>query len=508
MKITKTSVLVSMMLGCASMTAFSATVPANTPLSSTQIFRQNTHSDPGSLDPQQIQENTAAQIVIDLFEGLIWLDENGQVQPAQAISWTVSDDGKTYVFSLRDTKWSDGKPVTAADFVLGWQRAVDPKFASPNADYLAKAHILNAEEILKGVLPVAQLGIKALDPHTLEVKLSQPTPYFLQLLAYPTMFPVPTHKLAELGEKWATPGNIVSNGAYQLKNWSVNEKITAERNPFYWDNQHTVIDTSEYLFEESLASAYQRYQAHELNLTWVPVEQIPHIQKNTPNELIIVPRLTPEFYSFNVTKPPFDNEKVRKALYLSLDRALIAEKIIGLRKPAATLTPPQVNEFNAPVLTELKAPLDERIKTAKALLAQAGYNAQHPLKFEIFYNKYATHEKVALALAAEWKRSLGAEVSLRKMEWKTYLGERQLGNFQLSRMSIDAEYNEPSAFLNALRSQSPDNAGKWHNAAYDELMEKAKNNQDPVARNALYQQAEQLIADKAPPYSDFLYAVN
>lgn len=498
MKTFKTSALVSVMLGIFSATAFSATVPAGTQLSETQIFRQNTHSDPGSLDPQQVQENTAAQIVIDLFEGLIWLDENGQVQPAQAEKWTVSDEGKTYTFTLRDTKWSDGEAVKAQDFVLGWQRAVDPKFGSPNASYLAKAHILNAEAVMQGKLPVEQLGIKALDDKTLEVKLTQTTPYFLQLLAFPTTFPVPRHKLAQLGDKWAMPENIVSNGAYQLKKWSVNEKITAVRNPLYWNNKNTVIETSEYLFEESLASAYQRYQAKELDLTWVPVEQIPHIQKNTPNALIVVPRLTTEFYTFNVTKPPFDNEKVRKALYLSLDRPLIAEHIIGLRKPATTLTPPEVDGFKQPNIAELNEPMATRVAQAKKLLDEAGYNAKHPLQFEIFYNKYATHEKVALALASEWKKQLGVEVKLRTMEWKTYLGERQAGNFQVSRMSIDAEYNEPSAFLNSLVSSSAENAGKWRNSAFDEVMMKAQSTLDNNARADLYQQAEKMISEQAP----------
>ena len=512
MKTYKTSVLVSMMLGIFSTTAFSATVPAGTPLSDTQVFRQNTHSDPGSLDPQLVQENTAAQIVIDLFEGLIWLDENGQVQPAQAEKWTVSDDGKIYTFSLRDAKWSDGTPVTAKDFVLGWQRAVDPKFGSPNANYLTKAHILNAEEVMQGKMPLNELGIKALNDKQVEVTLTQATPYFLQLLAYPTTFPVPHHKLAQFGDKWATAQNIVSNGAYQLKQWTINEKITAERNPLYWNDKNTLINTSEYLFQESLASAYQRYQAKELDLTWVPVEQIPHIQKHTPDALIVVPRLTTEFYTFNVAKPPFDNEKVRKALYFTLDRSLIAEHIIGLRKPAATLTPPEVDGFNAPNIAELNQPLTERIAQAKKLLNEAGYSEKKPLQFEIFYNKYATHEKVALALASEWKKQLGTDVKLRTMEWKTYLGERNVGNFQLSRMSIDAEYNEPSAFLNSLLSTSPENVGQWKNKKFDQVMKDAQSTLNDKTRADLYQQAEQLIAEQAPLipifYSPLIKVIN
>ena len=169
---------------------------------------------------------------------------------------------------------------------------------------------------MQGKQPISVLGIKAINDKQLEIKLTQATPYFLQLLAYPTTFPVPHHKLAQFGDKWATPQNIVSNGAYKLKQWIINEKITAERNPFYWNDKKTLINTSEYLFQESLASAYQRYQAKELDLTWIPVEQIPHIQKNTPSALLVVPRLTTEFYTFNVAKPPFDNEKGSQSSYI------------------------------------------------------------------------------------------------------------------------------------------------------------------------------------------------
>ena len=235
-------------------------------------------------------------------------------------------------------------------------------------NYLTKAHILNAEEVMQGKMPLNELGIKALNDKQVEVTLTQATPYFLQLLAYPTTFPVPHHKLAQFGDKWATAQNIVSNGAYQLKQWTIYEKL--QRNVIHFIGMIKIrsFNTSEYLFQESLASAYQRYQAKELDLTWVPVEQIPHIQKHTPDALIVVPRLTTEFYTFNVAKPPFDNEKVRKALYLTLDRPLIAEHIIGLRKPAATLTPPEVDGFNVPNIAELNQPLTERIAQAKKII--------------------------------------------------------------------------------------------------------------------------------------------
>ena len=151
---------------------YAADVPANTPLAPQQVFRYNNHSDPGTLDPQKVEENTAAQIVLDLFEGLVWMDGEGQVQPAQAERWEILDGGKRYIFHLRSgLQWSDGQPLTAEDFVLGWQRAVDPKTASPFAGYLAQAHINNAAAIVAGKADVTSLGVKATDDRTLEVTL-------------------------------------------------------------------------------------------------------------------------------------------------------------------------------------------------------------------------------------------------------------------------------------------------------------------------------------------------
>ncbi len=192
---------------------YAADVPTNTPLAPQQVFRYNNHSDPGTLDPQKV-ENTAAQIVLDLFEGLVWMDGEGQVQPAQAERWEIMDGGRRYIFHLRSgLQWSDGQPLTAEDFVLGWQRAVDPKTASPFAGYLAQAHINNAAAIVAGKADVTSLGVKATDDRTLEVTLEQPVPWFTTMLAWPTLFPVPHHVIAKHGDSWSKPENMVYNGA-------------------------------------------------------------------------------------------------------------------------------------------------------------------------------------------------------------------------------------------------------------------------------------------------------
>lgn len=476
-----------------------ATLPPGTQLATQQIFRYNNHSDPGTLDPQKVEENTAAQIVLDLFEGLVWIDANGQVQPAQAQRREVLDGGERYVFHLRKgLQWSDGKPLTAQDFVLGWQRAVDPKTGSPFAGYLVQARVKNAAQIVEGHADIASLGIHATDDVTLEVLLEQPVPWFTTMLAWPTLFPVPHHVIEKYGDDWSKPEHIVFNGAFMLDKWVVNEKIVAHKNPHYRDAQHTVLKQVEYLALDNAATGYQRYRAGEVDLTWIPAQQIPAIEKALPGELRIIPRLNSEYYNFNTRLAPFDDVRVRRALYLTVDRELIARKVLGLRTPAMTLTPPQVDGFTAPELAELQQPMSERVITAKALLKQAGFDETHPLRFELFYNKYDLHEKTAIALSSEWRKWLGADVTLRTMEWKTYLDTRREGDFMLSRQSWDATYNDASTFLNTLSSDSAENVGHWSNARYDALLRQAAQTTDVMARNALYQQAEVIIHQQAP----------
>lgn len=478
---------------------FAATVPEGTVLSPQQIFRYNNHSDPGTLDPQKVEENTAAQVVLDLFEGLVWMDGEGNVQPAQAERWEVLDGGKRYVFHLRKgLQWSDGTPLTAQDFVVGWQRAVDPHTLSPFAGYLGAAHIRNAQAIVEGKSPVASLGVKAVDDQTLEVSLEQPVPWFTAMLAWPTMFPVPHHVIAQYGDAWSKPEHMVFNGAFVLDKWVVNEKIVARKNPRYRDAQQTVLQQVEYLALDNAVTGYNRYRAGEVDLTWVPAQQIPTIEKNLPGELRVIPRLNSEYYNFNTRKAPFNDVRVRRALYLTVDRQLIAQKVLGLRTPATTLTPPQVSGFASPALDELQLPMSQRVEMAKALLKQAGYDAQHPLAFELFYNKYDLHEKTAIALSSEWRKWLGADVKLRTMEWKTYLDARRDGDFMLSRQSWDATYNEASTFLNTLQSENAENVGHWQNAHYDALLAQAARTADAKQRNALYQQAELIINQQAP----------
>ena len=480
--------------------AVAADVPAGVTLAEKQTLVRNNGSEVQSLDPHKIEGVPESNISRDLFEGLLVSDLDGHPAPGVAESWD-NKDAKVWTFHLRkDAKWSDGTPVTAQDFVYSWQRSVDPNTASPYASYLQYGHIAGIDEILEGKKPITDLGVKAIDDHTLEVTLSEPVPYFYKLLVHPSTSPVPKAAIEKFGEKWTQPGNIVTNGAYTLKDWVVNERIVLERSPTYWNNAKTVINQVTYLPIASEVTDVNRYRSGEIDMTYnnMPIELFQKLKKEIPDEVHVDPYLCTYYYEINNQKPPFNDVRVRRALYLTVDRQLIAQKVLGLRTPATTLTPPEVKGFSATTFDELQKPMSERVAMAKALLKQAGYDASHPLRFELFYNKYDLHEKTAIALSSEWKKWLGAQVTLRTMEWKTYLDARRAGDFMLSRQSWDATYNDASSFLNTLKSDSEENVGHWKNAQYDALLNQATQITDATKRNALYQQAEVIINQQAP----------
>lgn len=492
-----------------SLPALAAQVPAGTQLlpAAQQTFVRNIGAEPGSIDPQMVEESSGSDIVNDLFEGLYTLDGNGKLLAAGALGYELDPTCTVYTFKLRpDAKWSNGEPVTAADYVYGWQRAADPKSASNYAWFIELTGVANAGEVIQGKAKPEALGIKALDAHTLQITLAKPVPFFLKTLAHYTTFPAPRATIEKFGHEWVKPGNIVSNGAFVLKEWTPNEQLVAERNPHYWDNQHTVLNKVVYLEIVSETAAYNRYRASELHYTTYPLEQYQQLKSQSPEELVSAPLLSTYYYVFNTQRKPFDNPKVRKALSLAIDRSTITEKILGQGQlPAFSLTPPSVDGF------ELKRPAselmskEERIARAKTLLAEAGYGPDKPLDVDILYNTNEGHKKIALAISSMWKRNLGVKAELNNMEWKTMVSVLNEGDFVVSRYAWNGDYNDASTFLDIMTSSSSANSGKWFNKQYDALLAKAHDSQDPAERNRLYQQAEALIDEEAPIAPVYFY---
>ena len=478
------------------------------PLADDQTFVYRVLDEHSSVDPQVVEDVSGAEIVRDLFEGLMNQDENGNLVPGVATGYTTNETKDVYTFTLRENaKWSNGDPVTAHDFVYAWKRAVDPALSSPYAWFMELMSIENAAEIIAGEKPVDDLGVKAIDDHTLEVKLSAPLPYFPQMTTHSTTFPAPRKVIEQFGDEWTKPGNIVSNGAYVLTEHLPNERSVRERNPMYWDNDNTIIDKVVALVINDENVALTRYLAGELDRTEVPAGQFPRLKKEYPNEAISFPRLCNYYYTFNLSDSgpeAFKDPNVRQALSLAVDRKIITENILAGGQPEAyTFVPEATAGFTPPVVEMASMTQAERDELAKELLAEAGYGPDNPLTFSMVYNTSEAHKKVAVALSQMWKQKLGAQVELANMEWKIFLEERGNQNFELARGAWCGDYNEASTFLDLLQSDSGYNDGKYSNPKVDELLAQAKTSDDPAP---LYTEVERIIAQETPVIPIYHYA--
>ena len=505
-------ILAAMLLGATAATgsAFAAGTHPVTgeALAEHQVFTYRVLDEHSSVDPQIVEDVSGSDVVRDLFEGLMNQDAQGRLVPGTATGYTVSDDKLTYTFSLRDdAKWSNGDPVVAGDFVYAWKRAVSPELASPYSWFMELMSIENAARIIAGDLPVDELGVSAPDDRTLVVSLSQPLPYFPQMVTHATTFPVNPAVVEAHGADWTKPENIVSNGAYVLTEHIPNERSVRERNPMYWDAENVILERTVALVINDENTALTRWLAGELDRTEVPAGQFPRLQKEHPGEAISFPRLCNYYYTFNLSESgpeAFKDVRVRKALALAVDRKIITENILaGGQIEAFTFTPAATADFEVPDVEIASMSQTERDAMAKALLAEAGYSPDNPLKFEMIYNTSESHKRIAVAMSQMWKQKLGVETTLANMEWKTFLEVRANQGFELARGAWCGDYNEASTFLDLLTSPSGYNDGKYSNAMVDELMTMAKVADDT---QAIYTKVEQVIAEEVPIIPIYHYA--
>ncbi|EHM41811.1 peptide ABC transporter substrate-binding protein [Hafnia alvei] len=481
-------------------TAQAAQVPAGTLLADKQEIVRHIKDEPASLDPAKVVGLPEAQVARDLFEGLVNQGADGKPEPGVAQSWQTADN-KRYVFKLRENaKWSNGEPVTAYDFVYSWQRLVDPKMLSPFAWFAQMAGIANADEIISGKVPVQKLGVTAPDSHTLVVQLNKPVPFFVNLLANFSLFPVPQKTIEKYGNDWTKPENLVGNGAFAMQELVVNEKIVLKPNPYYWDHKNTVLTKVTFIPINQESAATKRYLADDIDITEsFPKNMYKKLMKDIPDQVYTPDQLGTYYYAFNTQKAPLNDVRVRRALSYAIDRQIIAEKVLGTgEKPAYHFTPDVTAGFEPVPLAMQKMTQAERNKQAKAWLKEAGYGPKKPLKLTLLYNTSENHQKIAIAVASMWKKSLGAQVKLTNQEWKTYIDSRNTGKFDVVRASWVGDYNEASTFLSLLTSTHSGNIAKFTSPGYDKLLKMASEETDAAKRNADYVQAEQIIAEQAP----------
>lgn len=485
-----------------------AIVPEGTKLAEQQTLTRNNGTEPQSLDPHKIEGVAESHLARDLFEGLIIINEDGEMEPRLAESWT-NEDFKTWQFKLKpDLKWSNGDPLTAHDFEYAWKRLSDPSTGSPYESYLQYGKFANIDEIIKGEKPSSELGVKALDDVTLEITLTEAIPYLPNLLAHTAMVPVPKKVVEANPKDWTNVGKFVGNGAYKLKHWQVNERILLDRNPNYWDNDNTVINEVTFLPISSEITEAQRYRAGEIDITAsIPIEQFKKLQKEIPDEMKITPYLCTYYYGINNSRAPFTDKRVREALKLAYDQNLITNLVKAQGDwPAYSFTPTYIDGIEVRKPEWFDWPMEKRIAKAKELLKEAGYDEKNPLTIQFLYNTSDLHKKLAIASSSMLKQNVGVQFKLDNREWKTYTDSRHSGDYDLVRASWCADYNEPSSFLNMMLSNSSVNTVHYKSAEFDAVMAEtlqAKNDQE---RAKLYQKAEQILDQDSVIIPIFYYA--
>lgn len=480
--------------------SLAAELPAGVVLDARQDVVRHLKDEPVSLDPAKAVGLPEIQVIRDLFEGLVNEDAHGKPAPGVAESWH-SNNFRIWTFKLRkDARWSDGSPVTAQDFVYSWRRLVNPQTASPFAWFAALAGIKNAFAIAKGNMALESLGVSALDNTTLRVQLERPVPWFPSLAANAALFPVRESNLARFGQSWTAPGQLVGNGAFVLRERVVNEKLVLTPNRQYWDNAKTVLKRVTFVPVNQESAATKRYLAGDIDITESFPKNLYHkLLKEIPRQVHTPPQLGTYYYAFNTQKGPTADVRVRQALTMSIDRRIVAQKVLGTgEKPAWHFTPDVTAGFSperSPLETTPQAELNAQAKT---LLQAAGYGPQRPLELSLLYNTSENHQKIAIAVASMWKKNLGVRVKLRNQEWKTYLDSRNSGDFDVIRASWVGDYNEASSFLSLLTSSHSGNIARFHDDAYDAALAKAGSESLDAARNRAYNIAENILLSRAP----------
>ena len=465
--------------------------------------------EPRELDPHVVTGSIEHNLCMALLEGLLGLHpENLNVVPGVARAWRVSEDGRTYTFHLREgAKWSNGDPVTAADFVYSWRRALLPALANNYAYMLY--YIRDAERFHQGeITDFSQVGVTAPDDLTLVVELDNPTPFFLQLLTHMSYFPVHQATIEafgapdERGTRWTRPGNHVGNGPFKLKEWVLNRSIVVEKNEHYWDADNVKLNRIVFYPIQNVTTEERMFRAGQLHITGnTPVDKIAHYRQERPETLKIFPFFSTYYYLFNTTAAPLDRVKVRQALAMSIDRQQVVEKITKAGElPAFSYTPPEVNGYVA------RPGLRYDVERAGALLAEAGYpdGAGFP-PVELMYNTSEGHRRIAIAIQQMWKTGLNIDVTLVNQDWKVYLDKRDAKDYQVARAGWIGDYLDPNTFLDMYTTNSGNNDTGWSNRRYDALIARAGATTDQERRFALFRDAESILMAELPIMPIYTY---
>lgn len=468
----------------------------------TQTLYLGNHAEPRDLDPHIDVAYTDYNVLIALFEGLTVIDEaTSKAIPGSAEKWEISPDGLVYTFHLRaDARWSNGDPLTAADFAFSIRRILEPNLASENSYLLYP--LAGAEDFNLGkTRDFSTVGVRVLDPHTLQLTLARPTPYFLAVAAHQAWFPVHRATLEKFGPTdqrstgWTRPENFVGNGPYVLEQWLPDQRLAVKKSPTYWDAAQTKAQHVVFFPIANAKVEEGNFRTGQMHVTYdVLPDRIDTYKRESPGVLRVDPLLETYFLRFNVTVPPLNDKRVRQALARAIDREAIATSVMrGSRLPAYFMTPPRTAGYTC----SARVPTD--FEAARRLLAEAGYPGGKGFpKMEIQMNTDPINMVVFEAIQQMWRKELNIEVSLTQMEFRVYLDNMHRLAYQMTRSRWVGDYNDPSTFSDLFLSSSGNNDTGWKNPEYDALVAQAGHESDTARRFELLQKAEALLLDEAP----------
>jgi oligopeptide transport system substrate-binding protein len=452
-------------------------------------------AEPETLDPHVVTGQPEIRICEALFEGLTTRDGHGVIVPGIAEKWDISQEGRVYTFHLRPSKWSNGEPLTSADFLNSWRRALEPLTAS---EYAYQYYpIVNAQAYNEGRLTdFSQVGVAAPDPQTLRVTLSDPTPFFLDLCACSTLAPINLASMKQYGEDWIKPGKLVSNGPYTLASWRINDRISLVKNPNYWRADQIAFRRIDALSLSSATTAFNLFHSGEAGLildkSMIPAFFIDALRGKS--YFHSQPIYGTYFYRFNVTRKPLNDPRVRQALSLAVDRKRLVERITRAGEPPAdSFTPPGIGGYTPP------AGLGYDPARARKLLAAAGFPGGKGFPtLSVLYNSSEQNEQIATEIQDMWRENLGISIELRNQEWKVYLNSLSELDYDIARSSWVADYPDPNTFLDCFITGRGNNRTGWSSSSYDSLLEAARHEPDRASRLATFREAETILDQDAP----------
>lgn len=442
------------------------------------------------LDPQTVSDLASTRVASDQFEGLTRFDARGQPQPGLAQSWTVSPDGLTWDFTLRpDLAFSDGSAITASLFPLLLERLNNPATGSPHGSLFSSIS-----------------RIEAPSTDHVRVILGAPFPALPQLLAHPAMAALPLHRIRELGDRWTSERPLVTSGPYRVKSWLLNDHITLERNP-NWHGGTAPAGQVIWRPVNDPLTAVRLFADRQVDITsGYPEDRHANLSARYGEAVHTAPYLGSYYFVFNTRKPPFDDERVRRALSMSVDRRWLSEKLSPMHNPPASgVVPSALYSSRWMPPTWMSAPIAARRALAKRLLSNAGYGDDKPLRFDIRINSSPEHRRMAVALSAMW-RQIGVEASVFNSEASLHFASLRRGDFEMARSGWIADIAAPENFLvQHLSDAGPANYSGYASARFDQALRAALATADAGQREAGMQAAERILIDDAPVLPLYIY---